>query len=222
VGPSGLRSQHLLDCLNSADSAAKTVLLEALLTLVTTVSAGRLHTRAAPLLCATRLIPLRKKDVGMRPIAVGDTVRRLVAKWLMATSQGRGAITALAPLQTAFAKDVCPACENRVAAAADGSEERLQLHPSAGHPGHPETPVPGNAPVGQTSVPAGTLVGRPGGHLVDPESSAGRPLGPLPLRGGHPSGPGRTPPRGALHRRYLDDGVFMGSVAEVEEVLGAL
>jgi len=45
-GPSGLRPQHLLDCLNSADSAAKTGLLEALLTLVTTVSAGRLRPRA--------------------------------------------------------------------------------------------------------------------------------------------------------------------------------
>jgi len=30
------------------------------------------------------------------------------------------------------------------------------------------------------------------------------------------------PQGGALHRWYLDDGVFMGSVAEVEEVLGAL
>jgi len=40
----------------------------------------------------------------MRPIAVGDTLRRLVAKWLLATSQGRTATAALAPLQTAFAK----------------------------------------------------------------------------------------------------------------------
>jgi len=30
------------------------------------------------------------------------------------------------------------------------------------------------------------------------------------------------PQKGALHRWYLDDGVFMGSVAEAEEVLGAL
>jgi len=39
-----------------------------------------------------------------RPIAVGDTLRRLVAKWLLATAQRRNAATALAPLQTAFAK----------------------------------------------------------------------------------------------------------------------
>jgi len=65
--PSGLQPQHLLDCLNSADSAAKAGLLEALLTLVTTVSSGRLHPRAAPYLCAARLIPLRKKRWGLAP-----------------------------------------------------------------------------------------------------------------------------------------------------------
>jgi len=77
AGPSGLRPQHLLDCLNSADSAAKAGLLEALLTLVTAVSAGRRHPQAAPLLCTARLIPLRKEDGVVRPIAVGDTLRRL-------------------------------------------------------------------------------------------------------------------------------------------------
>jgi len=53
AGPSGLRPQHLLDCLNSADSAATTELLEALLNLVTKVSAAgygpeRRHTCARP------------------------------------------------------------------------------------------------------------------------------------------------------------------------------
>jgi len=104
AGPSGLRPQPMLDCLNSADSAAKTGLLEALLTLVTTVSAGRLHPRPAPYLSLAGLIPLKKKDGGVRPIAGGDTLRRLTAKWLLAKSQGRSATAALAPLQTAFAK----------------------------------------------------------------------------------------------------------------------
>jgi len=71
---------------------------------VTATSSGRLHPRAAPYLCAARLIPLRKKDGGVRPIAVSDTLRRIVAKWLLASAQGRNAAIALAPLQTAFAK----------------------------------------------------------------------------------------------------------------------
>jgi len=73
------------------------------------VSAGRLNPRAAPFLCAAHLILLRKEDEGMHPIAVGDTMRRMVAKWLLATSQGRNATAAHAPLQTAFAKG--SACE---------------------------------------------------------------------------------------------------------------
>jgi len=63
-----------------------------------------MHPRAAPLLCAARLLPLRKKDGGVRPIAVCDTLRRFVAKRLLATSQGRGKTAGLAPLQTAFSK----------------------------------------------------------------------------------------------------------------------
>jgi len=72
--------------LNSADSAAKVGLLEALLTLVTTISAGHLYPRAAPFLCAARLIPPKKKDGGVRLIAVGDTLHGLTTKWLLATS----------------------------------------------------------------------------------------------------------------------------------------
>jgi hypothetical protein len=34
-------------------------------------------------LCASSLIPLQKKDGGLRPIAVGDTIRRVVGKCLL-------------------------------------------------------------------------------------------------------------------------------------------
>jgi len=104
TGPSGLRPQDVLDCLNLADSAAKAGLLEALTTLVTPTSTGRLQPRAAPYLCEARLIPVRKKDGEVRPIAVGDTLRRLVEKWLLASAHGRIAAAYLAPLHTAFAK----------------------------------------------------------------------------------------------------------------------
>jgi len=40
----------------------------------------------------------------VRPIAVGDTLRRLVAKWLFASAPVQNAASEIAPLQTAFAK----------------------------------------------------------------------------------------------------------------------
>jgi len=42
--------------------------------------------------------------MGVRRIAVGDTLRRLVAKWLLASGQGLAPAAFLSPLQTAFAK----------------------------------------------------------------------------------------------------------------------
>jgi len=68
-----------------------------MLTLATATSTRRLHPGAAPYLCAARLIPPRKKDGGVRPIAVGETLRRLVAKWLLGSAWGRNAAAALAP-----------------------------------------------------------------------------------------------------------------------------
>jgi len=70
AGPSGLRPQHMLDCISSADGPAKTGLLEAPLLLVTTASAGSLHPVAGPYMCVACLIPPRKNDVGLRPIVV--------------------------------------------------------------------------------------------------------------------------------------------------------
>jgi len=103
AGPSGLPPQHLLDCLDPADSAAKAVLLEAPLTLVTAISSGRLHPRL-PVRGAPQ--PPKKKVWGSaRPIAVSDSLRMLVAKWLLASAQGRNAAAALASLQTALAKE---------------------------------------------------------------------------------------------------------------------
>jgi len=106
VGPFGLRPQHLLDCRNSADSAKKAGYLEALLTLVTDNSTCHLHPRAAPYHFSARLIPLRKKDGGVRSIPVGDTLQRLMATRLLPSAQGQSAAAALALLQTAFGKGI--------------------------------------------------------------------------------------------------------------------
>jgi len=49
----------------------------------------------------------------------------------------------------------------------------------------------------------------------------GDPLGPFLFAAGIQAPLDALPPGGALHRWYLDDGVFMGSMAEVEGVLAA-
>jgi len=50
----------------------------------------------------------------------------------------------------------------------------------------------------------------------------GDPQGPFLFDAGIQASPDALPPCGALHWWYLDDGVFMGSVAEVEGMLTAL
>jgi len=206
AGPSGLRPQHLLDCLNSADSDANTCLLEALLTLVTKVSAGRLQPRAAPYLCAARLIPLKKKDEGVRPIAVGDTLRRLTAKWLLATSQGRSASAALAPLQIAFAKgSPCEGLEMDVQALAETRHVstgwlllQVDLNNALNSPRYPGclgAAVPVHAALGTSGLPSSAPASGARGHMVDPGGAAGRPLGPFSTRHGHPGSPRRPATR---------------------------
>jgi len=50
----------------------------------------------------------------------------------------------------------------------------------------------------------------------------GDPLGPFLFAAGIHAALGALPPGSTMHRWYFDDGVFMGSVAEVEGVLAAL
>ena len=55
-------------------------LLEALTTLCNRCLAGALPESFSDLLLSARLLPFKKKDNGVRPIAVGEVLRRLVAK----------------------------------------------------------------------------------------------------------------------------------------------
>ena len=50
-------------------------------------------------LCASSLIPLKKKDGGVRPIAVGETIRRVVGKCLLQTEEVKMESASLQPRQ---------------------------------------------------------------------------------------------------------------------------
>ena len=77
-GPDGLRPQHLKDMLpiDNVDIG----FLSALTGFVNTVLGGLCPPSIAPYFFGGRLIALKKKAGGIRPISIGNTLRRLVSK----------------------------------------------------------------------------------------------------------------------------------------------
>ena len=78
AGPDGLRPQHLKDLISCQEKGPD--LLTALTGFVNMVLSGRCPEEVAPFFFGGRLIALEKKSGGIRPIAVGMTLRRLVSK----------------------------------------------------------------------------------------------------------------------------------------------
>ena len=95
AGPSGLRPAHLKDMLRSRK---KSVLLVALADFVSCLANGGFPPDVMELLTASKLFAVRKKDGGPRPIASGDTTRRLAAKCLLHTYVS-DCVSYLSPLQ---------------------------------------------------------------------------------------------------------------------------
>ena len=79
-GPSGLRVQHLLDACLPGSSAG---LLEQLTALVNLLARGDACGAVAPFLAGARLVAVPKPKGGLRPIAVGELLRRLTGKCLL-------------------------------------------------------------------------------------------------------------------------------------------
>ena len=96
-GPSGLRPSHLKDCIRKAGSTI--VLRQGLAQFVKVAATGKLHPNIQPTLCSSTLIPLRKKDGGIRPIAIGDTIRRIVGKVLLRLPDVKTELECLQPRQ---------------------------------------------------------------------------------------------------------------------------
>ena len=79
-GADGLRPGHLLDLTSSCTADAGVRLTESIVKLCDRLANGHIPPHARDLLFSANLTALRKKDGGIRPIAVGNTFRRLAAK----------------------------------------------------------------------------------------------------------------------------------------------
>ena len=79
-GPSGLRPEHLKVALKSPSPNRADKALEALTRVVTLCMSGKVPAEVAPYFCGARLHAAKKKDRRLRPIAVGNILRRLVSK----------------------------------------------------------------------------------------------------------------------------------------------
>ena len=79
-GPDGLRPQHLKDMTGNSADGGGPVLLRSLTSFINLILRGEAAPFVRPSLFGATLIALDKKGGGVRPIAVGCTLRRLAAK----------------------------------------------------------------------------------------------------------------------------------------------
>ena len=98
-GPSALRPGHLAELLRGGDEDSSR-LLRALDRLVVTALQGDLHPVITEHICSARLFPLKKKNGKARPVAVGDTFRRVIEKVALALPASKELLASLLPIQT--------------------------------------------------------------------------------------------------------------------------
>ena len=83
AGPSGFRASFLKQVVSCPNRQQGAQTLSAITNFVNSVAAGKLFCDVAPFFCGARLHALKKKDlILIRPIAVGEVLRQLVAKCL--------------------------------------------------------------------------------------------------------------------------------------------
>lgn len=80
AGLDGIRPGHLKELISGSAGDNGSRLLESLTKLTNYILSGKVNLEVCPFLYGASLVALKKKDGGLRPIAVGSTYRRLVAK----------------------------------------------------------------------------------------------------------------------------------------------
>ena len=97
-GPSSLRANHLKEAVFCPSPTVASRALVYLVEVVNILAAGLAPPFISPFLCAASLLAPKKKDGGLRPIAVGEVLRRLTSKCVSRAVQPE-AISILSPLQ---------------------------------------------------------------------------------------------------------------------------
>ena len=101
AGLDGLRPQHVKDMIGAQTGATGQLLMTRLTKFTNICLSGHVPLVIRPVFCGASLCAISKKDGGIRPIAVGCTLRRIVAKSACSAVRDRVA-ESLAPLQLGF------------------------------------------------------------------------------------------------------------------------
>ena len=75
-----MKVQHLKDALASSNRVSKTLTLSKITSYVSLLLSGKVPACLAPFILSAPVIPLKKKDGGIRPIAIGEIWRRVTSK----------------------------------------------------------------------------------------------------------------------------------------------
>ena len=84
AGPCKLSPDHLREALRGITQMKQEYLIKAIIDTVNLLAAGKVSHNIAQYFCGANIYPL-KKDGGIRPISVGETLRRLMYKCLIAS-----------------------------------------------------------------------------------------------------------------------------------------
>ena len=101
-GPSALRANHLKEAVFCPSPDHAEAALPALCKVVNLLCSGQVLPEVIPHFCGAMLFASRKKSGGLRPIAVGEVLRRLTSKCISRAVRG-DALRALTPLQVGVA-----------------------------------------------------------------------------------------------------------------------
>ena len=105
-GPDGLQPQHLKDHISVRNGAGSALLVQSLTAFVNFVLKGGVLDSAKPFCFGASLVALSKADGGVRPIAGGCTLCRLVAKCVSHTIRDAMG-NLLTPLQLGYGTSPC-------------------------------------------------------------------------------------------------------------------